>query len=137
MIAMLIRMLLLLVVLCAPVVASQDADPDTHDAEELVLAAERGDGDAQHQLGRAYQQGDGVPQDDADAVRWYRVAAEQGHVQAQNDLGNAYANGSGVSQDANEAVRWRVAADEPALVSPHSCGCDGWFQSGISGSRRR
>ena len=35
------------------------------------------------QLGVMYSDGQGVPQNDAEAVRWYRLAAEQGHAEAQ------------------------------------------------------
>jgi TPR repeat protein len=31
--------------------------------------------------------GKGVPQDDKQAVKWYRLAAEQGHANAQYNLG--------------------------------------------------
>ena len=34
-------------------------------------------------LGRAYAEGKGVQQDQAEALRWYRKAAEQGHREAQ------------------------------------------------------
>jgi TPR repeat protein len=30
--------------------------------------------------------GDGVPQDDKTAVRWFTLAAEQGYADAQNNL---------------------------------------------------
>ena len=46
------------------------------------LAAEQGDTRAQHSLGVMYAAGRGVPQDDAEAVRWYRLAAEQGDARA-------------------------------------------------------
>ena len=36
------------------------------------------DADAQFNLGVMYDTGEGVPQDDAEAVRWFRLAAEQG-----------------------------------------------------------
>ena len=36
-----------------------------------------------------YGAGRGVPQDDAEAVRWYRLAAEQGEASAQYNLGVA------------------------------------------------
>ncbi len=44
------------------------------------LAANQGDPEAQISLGFMYAEGQGVPQDDAEAVRWYRKAAEQGHA---------------------------------------------------------
>ena len=49
--------------------------------------AERGDADAQFNLGQAYKLGRGVPADPARAEQWYRKAAEQGHYQAQENYG--------------------------------------------------
>ena len=43
-----------------------------------------------------YYQGQGVPQDYAEAVSWYRLAAEQGNATAQSNLGAMYDNGRGV-----------------------------------------
>ena len=43
-----------------------------------------------------YSRGEGVPEDDAEAVRWYRLAAEQGFAAAQSNLGVMYDNGNGV-----------------------------------------
>lgn len=54
------------------------------------IAAERGDADGQAALGWLYARGQGVPQDQAEALRWYRLAAEQGHAGAQRNMGNAY-----------------------------------------------
>ena len=60
-----------------------------------------------------YRDGRGVPQDDAEAVRWYRLAADQGLADAQFSLGVMYTPGRGVPQDDAEAVRWyRLAADQ-------------------------
>lgn len=41
-------------------------------------AAERGVAAAQHDLGVMYAEGEGVAEDDHEAVRWFRKAAEQG-----------------------------------------------------------
>ena len=43
----------------------------------------QGDADAQFNLGFMYDNGRGVAQNDAEAVRWYRKAAEQGDAGAQ------------------------------------------------------
>ncbi len=60
-----------------------------------------------------YATGRGVPQDDAEAVRWFRLAAEQGHATGQYNLGFRYDAGQGVPQDAAEAARWfRLAAEQ-------------------------
>ncbi len=60
-----------------------------------------------------YRKGQGVPQDYAEAPRWYRQAAEQGDADAQYNLGVMYNDGQGVAQDYAEAVRWyRRAAEQ-------------------------
>ena len=50
------------------------------------LAAGQGYARAQYDLGNAYLNGRGVPQDDKEAARLYRLAAEQGNVYAQQRL---------------------------------------------------
>jgi len=45
---------------------------------EIRAAAEQGDVAVQYSLGSMYEQGRGVAQDYAAAVKWYRQAAEQG-----------------------------------------------------------
>jgi len=66
---------------------------------------------AQIYLGFMYASGDGVPQDDAEAAKWYRLGSEQGNATAQINLGAMYAKGRGVPQDYAEAVKWyRLAA---------------------------
>jgi TPR repeat protein len=73
---------------------------------QLHAKAEAGDAAAQTKLGLAYQQGNGVPQNDELAAKWFRKAADQGDASAENDLGVAYNMGRGVSQDKQEALRW-------------------------------
>ena len=48
----------------------------------------------------------GVPQDDAEAVRWFRLAADQGVAVALNSLGVMYGTGEGVPQDYVQAHMW-------------------------------
>ncbi|MBF0176448.1 MAG: sel1 repeat family protein [Magnetococcales bacterium] len=50
------------------------------------LAAEKGDTDAQVQLGEMYHSGRGVPQDDKEAIKWFQLAAEKGNAHAQRYL---------------------------------------------------
>ena len=47
------------------------------------MAAEQGHAAAQYNLGNMYSDGKVVPEDDAEAVKWYRKAAEQGNAEAQ------------------------------------------------------
>ena len=77
------------------------------------MAVEQGFATAQFNLGNMYSNGRGVPQNDAEAVRWYRMAAEQGLAEAQFNLGIEYDNGRGVPKNEAEAVRWyRMAAEQ-------------------------
>jgi TPR repeat protein len=69
------------------------------------LAAE-GDADSQAALAGLYRSGLGVPQDAAEAARWYRRAAGQGHRVAQLNLGEMYLTGSGVPRDHVRAYFW-------------------------------
>ena len=74
-------------------------------------------------LGFVYEYGVGVPEDDAEAVRWYRMAAEQGNASAQYNLGVMYDNGEGVPEDDAEAVRWyRMAAEQGLALAQFSLG---------------
>ncbi|WP_282184049.1 CHAT domain-containing protein [Azospirillum sp. OGB3] len=82
-----------------------------------------GNSTAQNQLGWMYQKGRGVPQDDAEAVRRFRLAAEKGNAQAQNNLGWMYEKGRGVPQDDAEAVRrYRLAADQGNATAQSNLG---------------
>ena len=74
--------------------------------------AENEDAEAQRNLGVMYHQGLGVPQSNAEAVKWYRRAAENGHPRAQQNLGVMYEDGAGVSQDLVEATLWYEASAE-------------------------
>ena len=69
-------------------------------------AAEQGDATAQFNLGNMYANGEGVPKDAAESVKWFRLAAEQGHADAQFYLGVRYANGKGVLKDSVLAHMW-------------------------------
>lgn len=74
-------------------------------------AADRGDVEAQFDLGMMYKEGRGVPRDERVAAMWFKKAARQGLVRAQVVLGEMYSEGVGVLKNDMEAVRWfRMAA---------------------------
>lgn len=68
--------------------------------------AERGDIHAQYRLALMYQLGEGVQEDQAEAIKWYQKAAEQGDTIAQYDLSFRYSKGEGVPQDYVLAYMW-------------------------------
>ena len=74
--------------------------------KEWKPLAEEGDAVAQYNLGQMYRKGDGVPQDDKEAARLYRLAAEQGYADAQGNLGVMYVFGKGVTKDFVYAHMW-------------------------------
>jgi TPR repeat protein len=111
----LIRCGVLALMLAPPSVAAQDYDAGltAYESDDYATAlrewtplAEQGYADAQFNLALMYRNGDGVPQDDAEAAKWYRRAAEQGLAEAQYNLAVMYRRGLGVPQDYAEAVKW-------------------------------
>jgi cell division septation protein DedD len=71
--------------------------------------AEKGDADAQFNLGQAYRLGRGVPINLAAAQSWFERAADKGHVDAQTTLGLLlFQNGNHTG-----GLRWlKVASDQ-------------------------
>ena len=87
---------------------------DYEKAASLVRPlAEQGVAEAQFMLGTMYFDGQGVPQDHAEAFKWLRRAALQGIAESQYVLGIMYDQGEGIREDDAEAVKWyRLAADQ-------------------------
>ena len=78
---------------------------------EVVRAyAEAGDPFAQYNLALLHQKGEGVKQDTAQALAWYRKAAAGGWPEAQYNLGVILSQGDGVPQDEKEGAKWLYAA---------------------------
>ncbi len=111
---------------CTDFEAGEEANKQGDYATELKKwrpLAEQGDADAQTNLGLMYRFGRGVPQDDKEAVRWYRLAAEQGYALAQAKMGLMYDEGLGVPEDDKEAVRWyRLAAEQGFASAQNNLG---------------
>ncbi len=85
------------------------ADPSKVQAatpDDLHKRAEQGDAEAQFMLGTLYRNGDGVLQDDTQAVEWFQRAADRGYVRALSALGSSYWAGRGVRQDYSQAYFW-------------------------------
>ena len=85
--------------------------PDEHEPDELEVAAEQGDADAQYRLARRHaveaERWNGIGRDFAtEAERWYISAAEQGHAKAYYRLGEVQKN------DEVAIVFYRLAAEQ-------------------------
>lgn len=89
-------------------------------AGDLRQRAEQGDAAAQYEFAQALWNGQGVPENDLEAVKWFRLSAEQGYVPAERELGLIYGGrqviyhlfGSGPRQDLKEAAKWYRRAPE-------------------------
>ncbi|QLB13377.1 hypothetical protein EV697_10384 [Bisgaardia hudsonensis] len=89
----------------------------------LKSLAEKGDPEAQYNLGNLYVSGRGVEQDDKQAVAWYRKSVTKGFTKAQLNLGNMYALGRGVKQNYSLAVEWyEKAAKQGDSQAQHNLG---------------
>ena len=73
---------------------------------DIQFLAHGGEARAQYDLGLMYDKGQGAPQSDAEAMRWYARAAEQGEPRAQYNLGLMHLNGQGVPPDLIKAYYW-------------------------------
>ena len=103
------------------------------DIEALTAKAEAGDTEAQTNLGWMYDNGEGVPKNDGEAVKWYRKAAELGYAIAQHNLAFMYAMGKGVAQDDVEAVKWyRKAAGQGFAEGQRNLGLMYYKGEGVS-----
>ena len=77
-----------------------------------------------------------MPQDEAEAVYWYRLAADQGLAGAQFNLGVMYSEGQGVPQNDAEAVRWhRLAAQAGPGAGVPYMGQTVWYRQDEKGPR--
>jgi uncharacterized protein len=72
----------------------------------ILKAADQGFAEPQFYVGLMYDRGEGVPQNQAEAFRWYRKAADQGFALGQFSLGAMYGNGEGVQKDYVQAYKW-------------------------------
>ncbi len=59
-----------------------------------------------------YEDGHGIPENDATAVKWYTKATAQGDAAAQNYLGVMYEDGHGVPENDATAVKWYTKGPE-------------------------
>ncbi len=73
---------------------------------ELLRRAEQGDAEAQYKLGGIFRYGIGVPEDDVEAVKWYRRLADQGDARGPFSLGLMYEDGDGVGKNLYQAKKW-------------------------------
>ena len=61
-------------------------------------------------MGRCYDKGHGVTEDNQKAYQWYLKASQQGHGKSQYQLAKCYMKGKGVAKDSAKAKAWMLKA---------------------------
>lgn len=84
---------------------------------EAAVEASPGNMDAQFLLGRAYQNGWGIPVDSVAAYRHLKIAADGGDSRAQWNVGMALLNGEGVTENPALAYAYVRASAEDGNVN--------------------
>jgi TPR repeat protein len=103
-------------------------------ATQLQEKALQGDAQAAFELGEMHASGVGMPQNNIEAVRWYRISAEKGNSKAQSLIGTAYHRGIGLAVDDVQATQWLLkAADQMDPLAQFQLG-DG-FEFGWAGQK--
>lgn len=91
------------------------------DEKDLRNWADRGDADAQFELGLRMITGEGVKKNLAEGVKSIEKAAKQKHLRAQHILGTLHEDGVGVKKDLAKAAEWyKTSADLGFALSQHS-----------------
>lgn len=91
----------------APNVGSEYSSNERTDVQQLRMHADNGDAEAQNLIGVRYFSGNGIGQDYAQALRYFKMAADNGNLYALKNLGRIYMNGFGTVQASpREAIKW-------------------------------
>jgi len=88
------------------ITCAASAQQEKFDADALRQLAERGNADAQFELGVRQLGGEGLPKDVDQAAGWLQKAAAQEHPAAMNAMGTLCEEGAGVPKDEKKAVEW-------------------------------
>ena len=118
---------LCILLMCSISISAQSADKlydegkKLYDQEQykeavpkLQAAADKGHKKAQYRLGRCYDKGYGVKENDQKAFELYQKSAKQDYAKAMFQLGKCYMKGKGVTANQEEAGKWikRAISDE-------------------------
>ena len=107
---------------------------DTAVVQLLNTLADRGNSEAQTELGIRSAQGTGAPQDYARAWTLLGKAADQGDPKAQSFIAAMYMNGWGAPKDDSKAAEWyRKAAGSGDTIAPAVLSA--WYKQGRLGQR--
>ena len=84
--------------------------PAASSADKVAAAANQGNATAETIIGLRYLDGQGIPADPTQALKWLQKAADAGQAVAQYRLGTMYERGQGVAANPTLAAKWYLAA---------------------------
>lgn len=91
--------------------------------QSIINAANKGDGNAQYDLGMRYQYGNGVKKSRSKAHRWLNKSAQAGNAQAQYALSLFYQQYARNKQGIKKALLWiKKAADQGLADAQYGLG---------------
>ena len=90
------KLLMMLALMLSMTASAQNAD-------ELY---EEGHKKAQYRMGRCYDKGHGVEENNKEAFKWYSKSADQGYYKAEYQMARSYIKGKGVEPDEKKAKAW-------------------------------
>ncbi len=111
---------------CMIVLVAIGANTLEMDLAELTKRAERGDAEAQCELGINYYVGNLVPQDYKQAEKWWRKAVEQGNASAKRQLDTYIET---VELEKKKAESYRIRAEQGDAEAQFQLGCI--YQMGV------
>ncbi len=106
----------------AAVLAAAFALPTKEELKALVASAEKGNADAQCNLGVIYFTGEGAPQNIPEAIRLFTAAAERKNLDAQRNLGWIYRHTEGYLDSKKAAKFYDMAARQGDAESQYLLG---------------
>ena len=106
---------------------------EIEDFKSNLAKAEKGDAEAQCEVGRLYKNGDGVESSDKDSFYWYEKSAKQGNADAQSELGYIYILGNSfVKPNPEESFKWfEKSAAQNNIYSINSLGTSYEYGAGV------
>jgi len=102
---------LIVIVVLLPLIALGQST--TAELDEYRKAANKGDANAEYQVGLIFHEGRGIAKDKKKAYKWFNRAAKSGDADGQYYVGLVYSLGQGTKKDPQKADKWiRLAADQ-------------------------
>jgi TPR repeat protein len=83
-----------------------EKDSSSWDKEKLISESDKGNVEAQKNLGNKYLD----EEDFTQAMKWYKKAADQGYAPAMHNIGYLYETAKGVTKDLKTAYQWYLKA---------------------------